>query len=76
MRHVRFEHDGQVREGVPDGVLTGRPHGVGMFRDPPVLLAPGDEIEVEVGGPGVLSNPVGDHVDAEGADLHYATTEE
>jgi len=66
-----------ITEGITlepgDVVLTGTPHGVGVFRDPPVFLQPGDEVEVEVGGLGVLSNPVGAHVDA---DLQLATTEE
>ena len=42
-----------------DLVLTGTPWGVGAFRTPPVFLAPGDTVEVEVEGIGVLSNHVG-----------------
>ena len=41
-----------------DLILTGTPAGVGVFRDPPVLLQPGDEITVEIDGVGVLTNPV------------------
>jgi 2-keto-4-pentenoate hydratase/2-oxohepta-3-ene-1,7-dioic acid hydratase in catechol pathway len=41
-----------------DLILTGTPAGVGVFRDPPVLLAPGDEITVEIDGVGALTNPV------------------
>ena len=41
-----------------DLILTGTPAGVGWARDPKVSLAPGDVIEVEVEGIGVLSNPV------------------
>jgi 5-carboxymethyl-2-hydroxymuconate isomerase len=41
-----------------DVVVTGTPAGVGVFRDPPVLLAPGDVVTVEVGGVGRLTNPV------------------
>jgi 2,4-didehydro-3-deoxy-L-rhamnonate hydrolase len=41
-----------------DLILTGTPAGVGVFRDPPILLAPGDEITVEIDGVGVLTNPV------------------
>lgn len=41
-----------------DIISTGTPGGVGMARDPQVLLKPGDEIEVEVEGIGVLRNPV------------------
>jgi len=42
-----------------DLILTGTPWGVGGFRDPPVFLKPGDVVEVEVEGIGVLTNPVG-----------------
>jgi 2,4-didehydro-3-deoxy-L-rhamnonate hydrolase len=41
-----------------DLILTGTPAGVGVFRDPPVLLQPGDEITVEIDGVGTLTNPV------------------
>jgi 2-keto-4-pentenoate hydratase/2-oxohepta-3-ene-1,7-dioic acid hydratase in catechol pathway len=41
-----------------DLVLTGTPAGVGAFRTPPVFLAAGDEVEVEIEGIGVLRNPV------------------
>lgn len=40
-------------------ILTGTPEGVGMARKPPIFLRPGDQIEVEIGGIGVLSNRVG-----------------
>lgn len=39
-------------------IMTGTPHGVGMARNPPLFLKPGDVIEVEIEGIGVLSNPV------------------
>jgi 5-carboxymethyl-2-hydroxymuconate isomerase len=42
-----------------DLILTGTPWGVGGFRDPPIFLKPGDTVEVEVEGIGVLTNPVG-----------------
>ena len=41
-----------------DLILTGTPPGVGWARDPKVSLRPGDTVEVEVEGIGVLSNPV------------------
>jgi 2-keto-4-pentenoate hydratase/2-oxohepta-3-ene-1,7-dioic acid hydratase in catechol pathway len=41
-----------------DLILTGTPAGVGVFRDPPVRLEPGDEITIEIDGVGSLSNPV------------------
>lgn len=39
-------------------ILTGTPEGVGMARQPPVWLMPGDTVEVEIEGIGVLRNPV------------------
>ena len=39
-------------------ILTGTPEGVGMGRTPPIYLKPGDVVEVEIEGIGVLSNPV------------------
>jgi 2-keto-4-pentenoate hydratase/2-oxohepta-3-ene-1,7-dioic acid hydratase in catechol pathway len=41
-----------------DLILTGTPAGVGVFRDPQRLLAPGDEITIEIDGVGSLTNPV------------------
>lgn len=41
-----------------DLILTGTPEGVGFFRDPKVLLAPGDVVEIEVESIGVLRNEV------------------
>jgi 2-keto-4-pentenoate hydratase/2-oxohepta-3-ene-1,7-dioic acid hydratase in catechol pathway len=39
-----------------DVIATGTPEGVGVFRQPPVLLKPGDVFEVEVEGLGTLAN--------------------
>lgn len=47
-----------------DVILTGTPTGAGARLDPPVWLKPGDVIEVEADGIGLLSNGV---VDEEGA---------
>ena len=41
-----------------DLILTGTPAGVGVFRDPPRLLQPGDEITIEIDGIGSITNPV------------------
>jgi 2,4-diketo-3-deoxy-L-fuconate hydrolase len=41
-----------------DIILTGTPAGVGVFRDPPVSLQPGDEVEIEIERIGTLRNPV------------------
>ena len=43
-----------------DLVLTGTPSGVGVFRDPPVFLVPGDVVRVEVEGIGSVTNPIVD----------------
>jgi len=41
-----------------DLIATGTPAGVGVFRDPKVLLKDGDEVSVEIEGLGTLTNPV------------------
>jgi 2-keto-4-pentenoate hydratase/2-oxohepta-3-ene-1,7-dioic acid hydratase in catechol pathway len=41
-----------------DIIATGTPAGVGISRDPQVLLHDGDVVEVEIEGIGVLSNPI------------------
>jgi 2-keto-4-pentenoate hydratase/2-oxohepta-3-ene-1,7-dioic acid hydratase in catechol pathway len=41
-----------------DLIFTGTPAGVGAARQPPVFLRPGDTLEVEIEGLGVLRNPV------------------
>jgi 2-keto-4-pentenoate hydratase/2-oxohepta-3-ene-1,7-dioic acid hydratase in catechol pathway len=42
-----------------DILLTGTPSGVGIGRTPPEFLKPGDIVEVEIEGIGVLRNTVG-----------------
>lgn len=41
-----------------DIIFTGTPPGVGMARKPPVYLKPGDQVDVEIQGLGVLRNSV------------------
>jgi 2-keto-4-pentenoate hydratase/2-oxohepta-3-ene-1,7-dioic acid hydratase in catechol pathway len=41
-----------------DLIFTGTPPGVGIARNPQVLLKPGDVAEVEIEGIGTLRNPV------------------
>jgi 2-keto-4-pentenoate hydratase/2-oxohepta-3-ene-1,7-dioic acid hydratase in catechol pathway len=41
-----------------DIILTGTPAGVGVHRKPPVALAAGDTVEIEIERIGTLSNPV------------------
>jgi 2-keto-4-pentenoate hydratase/2-oxohepta-3-ene-1,7-dioic acid hydratase in catechol pathway len=49
----------EFTELVPgDMVITGTPSGVGAFRKPPLWMKPGDVVEVEIEGIGVLRNPV------------------
>ncbi len=43
-----------------DVIATGTPGGVGSRREPPLFMATGDEVEVEIDGIGLLSNPIGD----------------
>jgi 2-keto-4-pentenoate hydratase/2-oxohepta-3-ene-1,7-dioic acid hydratase in catechol pathway len=43
-----------------DLVATGTPPGVGFVREPPVFLVPGDVVEVEVEGIGVVRTPIVD----------------
>ena len=51
-----ISHAMTLRPG--DVISTGTPGGVGIFRDPPRLLEPGDTVAVEVEGIGTLRNPV------------------
>jgi 2-keto-4-pentenoate hydratase/2-oxohepta-3-ene-1,7-dioic acid hydratase in catechol pathway len=41
-----------------DVIVTGTPGGVGAGRTPPIWMKPGDTVEVEISGIGVLRNPV------------------
>jgi 2-keto-4-pentenoate hydratase/2-oxohepta-3-ene-1,7-dioic acid hydratase in catechol pathway len=43
-----------------DLIAMGTPAGVGYPRNPPVFMKPGDVIEVEIEGIGVLRNPIAD----------------
>lgn len=46
-----------------DVISTGTPGGVGIFREPPDLLEPGDVVEAEIEGIGGLRNTVVDGAD-------------
>ena len=48
-----------------DVIATGTPAGVGVFRDPPVFLQPGDRVRCEVEGVGSVENPIIDWTDAQ-----------
>src|SRR6185312_15315847 len=41
-----------------DIVTTGTPAGVGLFQKPPVFMKPGDTVEIEAEGIGILRNPI------------------
>jgi 2-keto-4-pentenoate hydratase/2-oxohepta-3-ene-1,7-dioic acid hydratase in catechol pathway len=43
-----------------DVIVTGTPTGAGARFDPPIWLKPGDTIEIEAEGIGVLRNPIAD----------------
>jgi 2-keto-4-pentenoate hydratase/2-oxohepta-3-ene-1,7-dioic acid hydratase in catechol pathway len=46
-----------------DVIATGTPSGVGVFRDPPVFLEPGDSVRCEIEGIGSVENPIVDWSD-------------
>lgn len=46
-----------------DMIATGTPGGVGHRRKPPVYLKPGDTLEMEITGIGILRNPVVDEAE-------------
>jgi len=43
-----------------DVIVTGTPGGVGVKRTPPLWMKPGDQVEVEIDGIGVLRNGISD----------------
>ncbi|CRM46144.1 MULTISPECIES: fumarylacetoacetate hydrolase family protein [unclassified Pseudomonas] len=43
-----------------DVIVTGTTGGVGAFREPPVWMKPGDQVEVEIAGIGTLRNSIVD----------------
>jgi 2-keto-4-pentenoate hydratase/2-oxohepta-3-ene-1,7-dioic acid hydratase in catechol pathway len=49
-----------------DIVATGTPSGVGVFRDPPVFLEPGDRARCQIDEIGTVENPVIDWSDDDG----------
>ena len=49
---------------VGDVIATGTPSGVGVFRDPPVFLEPGDRVRCEIEGIDVIENPIVDWYEA------------
>jgi 2-keto-4-pentenoate hydratase/2-oxohepta-3-ene-1,7-dioic acid hydratase in catechol pathway len=54
-----IEYCSTFTELVPgDVIVTGTTGGVGAARKPPLWMKPGDTVEVDIAGVGVLSNPV------------------
>jgi 2,4-diketo-3-deoxy-L-fuconate hydrolase len=47
-----------------DVIATGTPSGVGVFRDPPLFLEPGDRVRCEIDGIGSIENPIVDWYEA------------
>jgi 2-keto-4-pentenoate hydratase/2-oxohepta-3-ene-1,7-dioic acid hydratase in catechol pathway len=47
-----------------DVIATGTPSGVGVYRDPPVFLEPGDSVRCEIEGVGSVENPIVDWSEA------------
>lgn len=41
-----------------DVIATGTTGGVGAYQTPPLWMNPGDTIEVEISGIGILRNPI------------------
>lgn len=56
VKHVFFLRIVTLYPG--DVILTGTPAGVGMHRNPPEFLKPGDVLESEIEGIGRLRNKV------------------
>jgi 2-keto-4-pentenoate hydratase/2-oxohepta-3-ene-1,7-dioic acid hydratase in catechol pathway len=59
---------GSVTLDPGDIIATGTPSGVGVFRDPPVFLQPGDRVRCEIDGIGWVENPVIDWSEADDGD--------
>lgn len=43
-----------------DVIVSGTPGGVGAKRNPPLWMKPGDVVEIEIDGLGILRNPIAD----------------
>jgi 2-keto-4-pentenoate hydratase/2-oxohepta-3-ene-1,7-dioic acid hydratase in catechol pathway len=56
-----IEYISTVTELLPgDIIATGTPSGVGLFREPRLFMKPGDRVEVEITGIGILANRIVD----------------
>lgn len=60
LRHL-IEYCSTFTELAPgDVIVSGTTGGVGAFREPPVWMKPGDIVEVEIAGIGILCNSIAD----------------
>ncbi len=66
-RHLYFKiprliHDLSLGQTLEPGdiISTGTPEGVGFARKPPEWMQPGDLLETEIAGIGVMRNPIGE----------------
>ncbi|WP_443700576.1 fumarylacetoacetate hydrolase family protein [Pseudomonas sp.] len=60
VRHL-IEYCSTFTELAPgDVIVSGTTGGVGAFREPPVWMKPGDTVEVEISGIGILRNSIAD----------------
>ncbi|MBP9159011.1 MAG: fumarylacetoacetate hydrolase family protein, partial [Sphingobium sp.] len=67
----------QCTELLPgDVIVTGCGEGVGIMRQPPLMLQDGDVCEIEIEGIGILKNPVADAEGDNRAPLTRANIEE
>jgi 2-keto-4-pentenoate hydratase/2-oxohepta-3-ene-1,7-dioic acid hydratase in catechol pathway len=58
----RLIHDLSIGQSLEPGdvVSTGTPEGVGFARQPPEWMQPGDLLETQIDGIGVMRNPIGE----------------
>lgn len=60
VRHL-IEYCSTFTELAPgDVIVSGTTGGVGAFREPPVWMKPGDSVEIEISGLGILRNSIAD----------------
>lgn len=60
VRHL-IEYCSTFTELAPgDVIVSGTTGGVGAFREPPVWMKPGDTVEIEIAGIGILRNSIAD----------------
>ena len=53
-------NDASISKASGDVIVTGTPTGAGARFDPPIWLKPGDVVEIESDGLGILRNTIED----------------